>query len=81
MRARALVAGFPDGVFYLDLAPIDGLEAVVTELAGILDVRLPPDGDAATATTALLSTFGIDAACWSSTPSTDTLVPRRSSHA
>jgi predicted ATPase/class 3 adenylate cyclase len=52
--ARALVAGFPDGVFYLDLAPIDGLEAVVTELTGILDVRLPPDGDATTATTALL---------------------------
>jgi predicted ATPase/class 3 adenylate cyclase len=47
--ARSLVADFPDGVFYLDLAPIDRLETAVTELASLLNVRMPPSGDASDA--------------------------------
>ena len=43
--ARALVADFPDGVFYLDLAPIDRVETVLTELAILLGVRMPPSGE------------------------------------
>ncbi len=45
--ARALLPEYPDGVFYLDLAPIDQLETVVTELAAVIDVRMPPSGDLA----------------------------------
>ncbi len=44
--ARSLLADFPDGVFYLDLAPIDRIESVVTELAALLNVRISPRGDA-----------------------------------
>lgn len=42
--ARKLVADFPDGVFFLDLAPIDRIETVMTDLAAVLDVRIPPSG-------------------------------------
>jgi predicted ATPase/class 3 adenylate cyclase len=45
--ARAVLPDYLDGVFYLDLAPIDRIETVVTELATMMDVRIPPTGDAA----------------------------------
>ena len=47
--ARGLVIDFPDGVFHLDLASIDSVETVVTDLGGLLDVRMPPGGDATNA--------------------------------
>ena len=43
--ARDLLPKFPDGVFYLDLAPIDRIEMVVTELATLIGARIPPSGD------------------------------------
>jgi predicted ATPase/class 3 adenylate cyclase len=47
--ARDLVADFPDGVFYLDLAPIDRLDTAVMELCALLDIRLSARLDAADA--------------------------------
>ena len=47
--ARGLVIDFPDGVFHLDLASIDSVETVVTDLGRLLDVRMPPDSDAMSA--------------------------------
>ena len=44
--ARTLVTDFPDGVFHLDLAPIERTETVVMELAILLGVRMPTSGDA-----------------------------------
>lgn len=44
--ARAVLPDYADGVFYLDLAPIDRIETVVTDLAMLMDVRIPPSGDA-----------------------------------
>jgi predicted ATPase len=38
--AADLVDQFPDGVFYLDLAPIDQAEIALSELAGILGARV-----------------------------------------
>ncbi len=47
--ARAVLPDYPDGVFFLDLAPIDRIENVLTELATVVDVRVPPSGDVADA--------------------------------
>ena len=44
--ARTLVTDFSDGVFHLDLAPIERTEMVVMELAILLGVRMPSSGDA-----------------------------------
>ena len=44
--ARSLVDDFPDGVFYLDVAPIDTVETIAVELAGHLDLRIPSTGGA-----------------------------------
>ena len=49
-----LVTDFPDGVFHLDLAPIDRIETVLTELAILLGVRVPSSGDATDAILAFL---------------------------
>ena len=43
--ARRLLVEFPDGVFHLDLAPIDRLETVITELGSLLNVRMASTGD------------------------------------
>jgi len=43
--ARAALPDYPDGVFYLDLASIDRIETAITELAMLMDVRIPPSGD------------------------------------
>jgi predicted ATPase/class 3 adenylate cyclase len=43
--ARAVLRDYPDGVFYLDLAPIDRIETAIAELAVLMDVRIPPTGD------------------------------------
>lgn len=46
--AHTLLADFPDGVFYLDLAPLDRVETVVTELARLLEVPISPNSDPTT---------------------------------
>jgi len=43
--ARRLVPAFPDGIFYLDLASLDRVDTVVTELAALTDTRLSPGDD------------------------------------
>lgn len=43
--ARDLLADFPDGIFYLDLAPIDAMDTVIAELAAVVDVRIAPSGN------------------------------------
>jgi predicted ATPase len=43
--ARTLIDRFPDGVFYLDLAPHDEFGSMLSELAMVTDTRLPPGDD------------------------------------
>jgi predicted ATPase/class 3 adenylate cyclase len=43
--ARSLIEHFPDGVFYLDLAPHERFESLLSELALVSDTRLPPGDD------------------------------------
>jgi predicted ATPase len=43
--ARTLIDRYPDGVFYVDLAPHDQLGSMLSELAMVSDTRLPPGDD------------------------------------
>jgi predicted ATPase/class 3 adenylate cyclase len=43
--ARELVEQFPDGVFYLDLAPIEHADIAASELATVLGARVDPRSD------------------------------------
>jgi len=43
--ARSLIDRFPDGVFYIDLAPHDQFGSMLSELAMVSDTRLPPGDD------------------------------------
>jgi predicted ATPase/class 3 adenylate cyclase len=43
--ARSLIERFPDGVFYVDLAPHERFESMLSELAMVSDTRLPAGDD------------------------------------
>ncbi len=40
--ARDLLTEYPDGVYYLDLAPLDRVDTAATELAAVLGLRVGP---------------------------------------
>jgi predicted ATPase/class 3 adenylate cyclase len=44
--ARGLLPDFPDGVFHLDLAAIDGIDTAVAELADLVEARIAVGDDA-----------------------------------